>query len=130
MTHSARWRIVGMALAAGALYDLAFGLAILGFTRPAASLLGLQVPSDPVYLYLNGVLLLILAGVYAAAARMPERYRAVAPLSAAGRVLGCALLIWAWRGGRPTAFLALGLTDLALATATGAAWWRARRLSD
>jgi hypothetical protein len=130
MEQRGRWRTVGIALAAGAAYDFVFGAAILGFTRPAASLLGLEVPEDPVYLYLNGVFLLLLAGLYAAAAREPERYRAVAPLSAVGRALGFLLFLWAWKGGRPTVFLVLGIADLALAAATILAWRRAASLSD
>ena len=130
MTHPGRWRTVGIVLALGAGYDLVFGVAILGFTRSAASVLGLQVPSDPVYLYLNGVLLLLLAGLYAAAAREPERYRAIAPISAGGRTIGFLLFVWAWAGGRPTTFLALGLADLALAAVTIIAWRRAVLLSD
>ena len=122
--------MVGIVLAAGAAYDLVFGVAILGFTRPAAAFLGLLVPGDPVYLYLNGVFLLLLAGVYAAAAREPERYRAVAPISAGGRSLGFLLFLWAWAGGRPSIFLTLGLADLAIAVATLLAWRRAARLSD
>ena len=130
MTHGLRWRTVGIVLALGAGYDLVFGVAILGFTRSAASVLGLQVPSDPVYLYLNGVLLLLLAGLYAAAAREPERYRAIAPIAAGGRALGFLLFTWAWADGRPTTFLALGVADLALAAMTIIAWRRAVRLSD
>ena len=130
MTQGGRWRAVGIALAIGAAYDLVFGLAILGFTRPAASILGLQVPGDPVYLYLNGVFLLVLAGLYGAAAREPERYRAVAPISAGGRTLGFVLFLWSWAGGSPSIFLGLGLTDLALAAATFVAWRRAAALSD
>lgn len=134
MTESAaRWHRVGAVLAFGAAYDAAFGIAILAFTRPSAALLRIEVPADPVYLYLNGVLLLLLAGLYAAAAREPERYRAVAPVSAAGRVLGFALFLWAWSSGRPPAFLVLGVADLAIAVATLALWWRAHRgspLSD
>jgi len=130
MAQGGRWRTVGIALTLGAAYDLAFGVAILGFTRPAASLLGLEVPGDPVYLYLNGVFLLLLAGLYAAAAREPERYRAIAPISAGGRALGFLLFLWAWTGGRPSIFLALGLADLALAVATLVAWRRAASLSD
>jgi hypothetical protein len=121
--------MVGIVLAIGSIYDLVFAVAILGFTRPAASVLGLQVPGDPVYLYLNGVFLLVLAGLYAAAARAPERYRAIAPISAGGRGLGFLLFAWAWNGGRPTTFLALGLADLALAIVTIVAWRRAVRLS-
>ena len=130
MTQGRRWRTVGVVLAIGAAYDLVFGVAILGFTRPAASILGLEVPGDPVYLYLNGVFLLVLAALYAAAARAPERYRAVAPVSAGGRALGFWLFVWAWHGGRPTAFLVLGLMDLLLAIATIVAWQRAVRVSN
>jgi hypothetical protein len=130
MEHGARWRMVGVVLGVGAAYDLVFGLAILGFTRRAAAVLGLQVPADPVYLYLNGVFLLLLAGLYGAAAREPGRYSAVAPISAAGRALGFLLFVWAWRGGRPATFLILGFADLALALATLVAWRRAARVSD
>jgi len=129
MTHAGRWRTVGIVLALGAGYDLVFGVAILGFTNAAAAILGLRVPEDPVYLYLNGVFLLVLAGIYAAAAREPERYRAIAPVSAGGRTLGFLLLAWAWADGRPATFLALGLADLALAAMTVIAWRRAVRLS-
>ncbi len=130
MTQGGEWRMVGIVLALGSGYDLAFGVAILGFTRPAAAILGLRIPDDPVYLYLNGVFLLILAGIYAAAARAPERYRAIAPISAGGRTLGFLLFAWAWSDGRPATFLALGLADLALAAVTLVAWRRAVQVSD
>jgi len=44
-------------------------------------------------------------------------------------VLGFVLFALAWSHGRPPAFLALGLTDLALALVTLAAWARARAAS-
>ena len=121
------WKALGRAMAVGAAFDLVFAVAILGFTRAAAALLGLTVPDDPVYLALSGVLLAILAGVYALAALDPRRYLGIPPVSAAGRCLGFLLFVWAWRGGRPAAFLALALADLALAAVTLAAWLRARR---
>ena len=130
MTATGSWRTVGIVLAVGSIYDLVFAVAILGFTRPAASILGLVVPDDPVYLYLNGVFLLLLAGVYAAAARAPQRYQVIAPISAGGRALGFMLFAWAWSGGRPPVFLALGFADLAIGIATLLAWRRAVRLSD
>lgn len=130
MTASGTWRTVGIVLAAGSIYDLVFSVAILGFTRSAATILGLAVPEDPVYLHLNGVLLLLLAGLYAAAARAPERYQAVAPISAGGRALGFVFFAWAASGGRPAVFLALGLADLAIGIMTILAWRRAVRLSD
>jgi hypothetical protein len=127
---TARWRAVGGVLAVGAAYDGVFALAILLAPRPAAALLRLPFPADPVFLYLNGVLLAILAGVYAAAARDPRRYGAVAPVSAVGRVAGFGLFAWAWSGGRPAIFLALGLADLAIGVVTLALWRRAAALSD
>jgi len=130
MKRGGRWRAVAIVLALGAAYDLVFAIAILGFTRAAASMLGLPVPGDPVHLYLNGVFLVILAGLYAAVARQPARYGALVPIFAGGRALGCLLFIWAWAGGRPPIFLALGLADLAFSVATLVAWRRAARLSD
>ena len=130
MEQGGRWRPVGIVLGFGAAYDLAFGVAIVGFSRPAASILRLPIPDDPVYLYLNGVFLLVLGSLYAAAARQPERYFAVAHISAAGRTFGFILFLWAWMHGRPVSFLALGLGDLGLAVATFAAWRRAVALSD
>ena len=117
-------------LAFGAVYDLLFGVAILAFTRPLASFLRLPVPADPVYLKLNAVLLLILAAVYAIAAREPERYRAIAPIAGLGRALGFLFFLRVFAGGRPTAFLALGIADLVIGIATLLAWRRAVVLSD
>ena len=123
-------RRLGYALAFGAAYDAAFALAILLATKPAAALLGLSVPADPVFLYLNGVLLLLLAGIYAVAARAPARYRAIAPISAMGRGMGFALFVWAWAGGHPATFLGLGLADLVIGLVTVVLWRRAVALSD
>lgn len=117
------------ALWAGAGFDALFSAAILLAPRPSASILGISLPPDPIYLRLSAVLLLILAGVYAAAARAPGRYPAVAPISGLGRVAGCALLVGAWLSGHPPAFLVLGLADLTLAVVTLGAWWRERPLS-
>jgi hypothetical protein len=127
---SGQSRRLGYALAAGAAYDGVFAVAILGFTQPAAAILRIDLPADPVYLYLCGVLLFILAAVYAAAALDPGRYVAVAPVSAAGRGAGFALFFWAWLGGRPPAFLAMGLADLAIGVVTIMLWRRAATLSD
>jgi hypothetical protein len=125
----APWRMLGRVMGAGALFDGAFAAAILGPTRLAASLLGLEVPGDPFYLYLNGVLLLLLAGLYALPSVEPRRYHLVAPVSAAGRILGFALFVWGWWGGRPIALLALGLCDLGIGGVTLGAWIRTRRVA-
>ena len=108
----ARWRRVAYSMGAGALYDLAFAAAILFFPGPAAALLGLSLPADPVYLQLNGVLLVLLAGLYSLPARAPLRYRGVAWIAVAGRFLGFLFFVRVWIGGHPPVFLALGLGDL------------------
>lgn len=107
------WRPVGWSMAAGAAYDLVFALAILVARRPAARFLGLELPEDPVYLRLVGVLLLLLAGMYAVAAREPERYRGVVLVAAGGRLLGALFFLAEWAGGEPPAFLGLAGGDFA-----------------
>jgi len=129
MSDVRRWRAVAAAMAVGAVYDGVFGISILGFPGLTSRLLGIPLPDDPFYLHLNGVFLLILAALYGAAARAPERYRAIPPIAAGGRVLGCALFTWAFAGGRPWMFLALGLADLALALVTLLVWRRATRVA-
>ncbi len=121
---------MGRWLAIGAIFDFVFGIGILAFTKPLASLLDLPLPVDPTYLALNGVLLTILAGIYLAASFDPERYRAVAPISGCGRILGCVLFAWVFWGTRAPAFAWFSILDLTLGAATLAAWRRATALSD
>jgi hypothetical protein len=123
------WRTLGRVFAAGGAFDLTFGIAILAFARPAAGLLGVPLPAERLYLDLFGVLLLVLGGVYLLAARSPEPYRAVAPVAAAGRMLGCIVLVRAGLEPDRSVFVALGLTDLAIGLLTFAAWRRAIALS-
>lgn len=104
-------------MALGAVYDWGFAVAILLFKARAAALLGLSLPADPVYLDLNAVFLVLLGGLYLLPARDPERYRGVVAIAAAGRFLGFLFLGSAWLDGRPLAFLALSLGDLAFALA-------------
>lgn len=99
-------------MAAGSAYDAAFGVAVLVAKGPTARLFGLQVPEDPVYLNLAGVLLLVLAAVYAVAAREPERYKGVVAVAAGGRLAGAVFLLSAWIGGEPRAFAGFAAGDL------------------
>jgi hypothetical protein len=128
MAQSAtRWRGVGASMAAGAIYDLAFAFALFAALRPAAYLLRLPVPDDPVYLRFIGVFLAMLAAMYLLAARHPQRYQGVIVVAAAGRAGGFAYLAWAWLGGRPTAFLVLAVADLAFGLAHAVLLLRARQ---
>lgn len=114
-------------MAAGAVYDLVFAGAILFATAPAAAILGLEVPEDPVYLRLNGVFLVLLAGLYFLPALDPRRYRGVVLVAACGRTLGFLYLALVWWQGRPRAFLLLALADLAFAAAHAVLLLRAAR---
>ena len=124
-----RWRALSGVMAFGAAYDAAFGLAITLVPTLAATMLRIDMPADPLYLRLNGVFLLILGAIYALPALRPERFHPIAPISAAGRVVGFILFALAWREGRPATFLILGISDLAIALVTLAAWARARTVS-
>jgi hypothetical protein len=124
-----RWRALAVVMASGAIFDLLFGTAILLAPAPAAGLLGIELPPDRVHLRLNGLLLLILAAVYALPALRPERFHPIAPIAACGRVLGFLVLAAAWRSGSPRVFFWLGTADLFLAAGTGLAWVAARRPS-
>ena len=111
------WKWVGVSMGVGAGYDLAFAVAILCFGKEAAAILGLTFPSDPVYLRLNGVFLLLLAGLYTLPVVDPLRYRGVVAVAAAGRFLGAVFLGHSWLRGRPPVFLALAIGDLIFGTA-------------
>lgn len=129
MQTQGSWKAVSISMACGAAYDLVFAVAILFFTAPAAALLGLEVPQDPVYLRLNGIFLLILAGLYALPAVAPRRYSGVVVVAVAGRSLGFLYFVWAWHGGAATVFLLLGFVDLLFGLAHAALLWAAGRFS-
>lgn len=113
----------------GAAYDAVFAAAILFALRPAASLLRLDVPDEPVYLRLCAVLLFMLAAMYAAAARDPVRHVVVVQVAGWGRIAGFVLLTWTGaRRGVPT-YVLLGLADLAFGVVHLALLARARRLA-
>ena len=112
-------------MACGAVYDLCFAAAILLFTAPAAGLLGLAVPADPVYLRLNGIFLLLLAGLYSLPAVAPRRYSGVVAVAAAGRTLGFLFFVGTWAIGAAPAFLVLGSVDLIFAVVHAVLLWRA-----
>lgn len=127
MSNERRWRPLGASLGAGAIYDGAFAVAILHFPAVAARGLGIVLPADPTYLRLVGVLLLLLAGIYAVAWREPERHGGIAVVAAAGRFAGFLFFLFAWRDGAPEAFLALAAGDLVFAILHAVFLWRATR---
>jgi hypothetical protein len=105
-------------MAVGAAYDLAFAVAMIFFPRPSCAALGLPAPDDPTYLGLAGVLLILLAGMYALAAADARRYQGIVRVAIAGRLLGAAYLgRAAYLHGMHPAFAGTALGDLGLAAA-------------
>lgn len=107
-----RWAQVAWSMWAGAAYDLLFAAAILLCDRRAAGWLGIDLPADPTYLHLNGILLILVAALYALAGLWPVRYQGVVAVAAGGRFLGFLFLVGRWWAGAPTAFAALALGDM------------------
>ena len=130
MFKQGSWKAVGLSMACGAAYDLCFAVAILFFAAPAAALLGLAVPADPLYLRLNGIFLLLLAGLYSLPAVAPRRYSGVVVVAVAGRTLGFLFFAWSWKTGAAPVFLALGTLDLLFAVLHAALLWRTGRTSS
>ena len=126
-TGSGAWRAVAGSMAAGALWDLVFGIAILFFDDPAAKLLGLTLPDDRIYYHLCGLLLVLLAGMYALAALDPVRYQGVVAVAAAGRLSG--LLFFALRvfPDGPAPFVVVAIVDGVLGLLHGTLLVLARR---
>lgn len=110
----------------GAFFDAAFAIPMLLFPDVASGLIRVPIPADPTWFRLSGVLLLLVAGCYVVAARAPEGVtHAVGGVAAAGRLLGCLVLVEAGLDG-PAALLATGFLDglLGLLHLALAAAWR------
>ena len=122
-----RWSWVGRSMAAGAAYDALFGLGVLFLLDFSAELLRLPVPEDPTYLRLNGIFLLLLAGLYLLPAFKPQRYRGVVTIAVAGRFLGFLYLGAVWWSGGESAFGWLALGDGVFSVLHAALLLRARK---
>ena len=128
-TSSAAWQPVAISMGVAAAYDLAFAIAMLFFPGRAALLLGLPPPPDPTYLGLAGLLLTLLAGMYALAAADVVRYRGIVRVAIVGRFLGAVYLAHAASThGMAPAFVAAAAADLAFAVVHGVLFHRARRV--
>ena len=114
-------------LVLGALWDVAFAL-LLAFA-PEASARVFELPLPPLpegafYLWVLGVLLLMLAALYVLAARDPRRYSGILAVAIGGRVLGgLVLLLAAAGGGRGVPGLyPMAAADLAFGISHAAFW--------
>ncbi|HEX2165075.1 MAG TPA: hypothetical protein VHM02_14120 [Thermoanaerobaculia bacterium] len=119
-------QLLRASLVAGALYDLGFGLLMVGAPRRLAEAFRLPLPPF-FYLWLLATLLAMLAVAYLLAARDPRRYSGNLKLAIGGRLAGAAVLGLAAAGDPALSGLWLPAAgDLALALAHLGLWWPLR----
>jgi hypothetical protein len=119
--------LLRVSLVLGAAWDAVFAL-LLGFApEPSARLFELPLPPLPegaFYLWVLGVLLLMLAALYVIAARDPRRYSSILAVAIGGRVLGGLVLLFAAArgiGGVPGLY-PMAAADLAFGISHAAFW--------
>jgi hypothetical protein len=116
--------LLRVSLVLGALWDAVFAL-LLGFA-PKASARVFDLPLPPLpegafYLWILGVLLLMLAALYVIAARDPRRYSGILAVAIGGRLLGGLVLLFAAARGVPGLYPMAG-ADLAFGISHAAFW--------
>jgi hypothetical protein len=128
-----RFRLLGLlrgSLAAGAVYDLAFAVLMVAAPQIPARILNLPLPPLPegrFYLWIMATLLLMLAGLYLAAAHDPRRYSAIIAVAIGGRALGAAAFAAAaLTGSGLGGLIPLAVADLAFGILYAASWWPIR----
>lgn len=116
--------LLRVSLVLGAAWDAVFAL-LLGFAaEPAARVFGLPLPPLPegaFYLWVLGVLLLMLAALYVIAARDPRRYSGILAVAIGGRVLGGLVMFLAAARGVPGLY-PMAAADLAFGISHAAFW--------
>ncbi len=112
----AAWKALGLSFLAGAVVDLAFGVAILVAAEQVAPWLRLTLPHPPIYLDLDGLLLCALGAIYVLVWRQPRRLAPVAAVATLLRFGGAALFAVGVATGRADpVFAGIAVLDLALA---------------
>jgi hypothetical protein len=128
-----RFHLLGLlrgSLVAGALYDFGFAVLMVAAPRVPARMFNLPLPPLPegaFYLWILATLLVMLAGLYLAAAYDPRRYSAIIAVAIAGRAVGAlAFAIAALRGPDLGGLVPLAVADLAFSLVHAASWWPIR----
>lgn len=113
-------------LVAGAVYDLGFALLMVAAPGVPARMFHLPLPPLPegaFYLWILATLLVMLAGLYLAAANDPRRYSAIIAVAIAGRLLGAlAFAAAALRGPDLGGLWPLAAADFAFGALHAGAW--------
>ncbi|HEX3127154.1 MAG TPA: hypothetical protein VH394_07470 [Thermoanaerobaculia bacterium] len=116
--------LLRVSLVLGALWDVAFAV-LLGFVPvQAAKVFELPLPPLPqgaFYLWVLGVLLLMLASLYIIAARDPRRYSGILAVAIGGRILGGLVLLLAAARG-VSGLYPMAAADLAFGISHAAFW--------
>lgn len=119
--------LLRVSLILGALWDTVFAL-LLGFApRASARVFDLPLPPLPeeaFYLWILGVLLLMLAALYVIAARDPRRYSGILAVAIGGRLLGGLVLLFAalYSGRGIPGLYPMAAADLAFGLSHAAFW--------
>jgi hypothetical protein len=116
--------LLRVSLVLGALWDAAFAL-LLAFA-PEASAQAFDLPLPPLpeaafYLWILGVVLLMLAAFYVIAARDPRRYSGILAVAIGGRLLGGLVLLVAAARGVPGLY-PMAAADMAFGLSHAAFW--------
>ena len=129
-THFARrfrfLTLLRASLVLGALWDIAFAL-LLAFA-PVASARAFDLPLPPLpegafYLWILGVILLMLAAMYILAARDTRRYSGIVGVAIGGRLLGGLVLLFAaLRPQGVPGLVPMAAADLGFGLAHAAFW--------
>ena len=110
------WRALGLSFLAGAIVDLAFGIAILAAAEQVAPWLRVTLPHPPIYLDLDGLLLCALGALYLLVWRQPRRLAPVAAVATLLRFGGAALFtVGVITGRAEPVFAGIAVLDLVLA---------------
>jgi hypothetical protein len=115
--------LLRVSLILGALWDVAFALLLAFAPEASARVFDLPLPPLPegaFYLWVLGVLLLMLAALYVIAARDPRRYSGILGVAIGGRILGGLVLLVAAR--RVPGLYPMAVADLALGISHAAFW--------
>lgn len=113
-----RWDVVlRWALLGGALFDLAFGVAVLAAWRRLLPLLKIELPPNPVFVQLAAILTLGLGLAFLVTGLAPWRYHANVTVAAFARLVSAPFLAWSIYIGRlPKLILAMAAAELVLGT--------------
>jgi hypothetical protein len=96
----------------GAIYDWFFGLFILFIPSILAKIIRLEMPTEELYLRLNGLLFLIIGTFYFLYWLDKKQYKGVVPIAIAARSSGFLFFFIAWATFKyPFTFLLLGIGD-------------------